>query len=136
MATVMPEIPPLIVYAVILVGFVVTNLVLTHVIGPKKRTAVKQMPYESGMDPVGDARQPFNVRFCLVAILYLVFDVELLFLYPWAVSAYFDGGGANPQAAGIPPELRGAVFAIMLSFISTLVIAYVYAWRKGVFKWR
>lgn len=137
MATVMPDIPPLIVYAVILVGFVVTNLVLTHVIGPKKRTAVKQMPYESGMDPVGDARQPFNVRFCLVAILYLVFDVELLFLYPWAVSAYFDGeAGAKPQAAGIPVELRGAVFAIMLSFIATLVIAYIYAWRKGVFKWR
>jgi NADH-quinone oxidoreductase subunit A len=134
LATVMPDIPPLIVYAVILIGFVVTNLALTHVIGPKKRTAVKQMPYESGMDPVGDARQPFNVRFCLVAILYLVFDVELLFLYPWAVSAYFDDGpGAS---AGIPAELRGAVFAIMLSFIATLVIAYVYAWRKGVFKWR
>jgi NADH-quinone oxidoreductase subunit A len=133
----MPDIPPLIVYAVILLGFVVTNLVLTHVIGPKKRTAVKQMPYESGMDPVGDARQPFNVRFCLVAILYLVFDVELLFLYPWAVSAYFDGGeGANRASAGIPLELRGAVFAIMLSFIATLAIAYVYAWRKGVFKWR
>ena len=131
----MPDIPPLIVYAVILVGFVVTNLVLTHIIGPKKRTAVKQMPYESGMDPVGDARQPFNVRFCLVAILYLVFDVELLFLYPWAVSAYFDDG-AGASATGIPAELRGAVFAIMLSFIATLVIAYVYAWRKGVFKWR
>jgi NADH-quinone oxidoreductase subunit A len=132
----MPEFPPLIVYAVILLGFVISQLVLTHIIGPKKRTPVKQMPYESGMDPVGDARQPFNVRFCLVAILYLVFDVELLFLYPWAVSAYVDGGGATPQAAGIPAELRGAVFAIMLSFIATLVIAYIYAWRKGVFKWR
>lgn len=133
----MPEFHPLIVYAVILIGFVVTNLVLTHIIGPKNRTPVKQMPYESGMDPVGDARQPFNVRFCLVAILYLVFDVELLFLYPWAVSAYVDGG-AKPQAAGlgIPVELRGTVFGIMLVFIATLVIAYIYAWRKGVFKWR
>jgi NADH-quinone oxidoreductase subunit A len=131
----MPDFPPLIVYAVILVGFVAANLILTHLIGPKKRTAVKQMPYESGMDPVGDARQPFNVRFCLVAILYLVFDVELLFLYPWAVSAYIDGGPEASQA-GIPAELRGTVFGIMLSFIATLVIAYVYAWRKGVFKWR
>ncbi|HEX6961198.1 MAG TPA: NADH-quinone oxidoreductase subunit A [Lacipirellula sp.] len=130
----MPEFPPLIVYAVILLGFVISQLVLTHVIGPKKKTPVKQMPYESGMDPVGDARQPFNVRFCLVAILYLVFDVELLFLYPWAVSAYVDGGGSSTP--GIPAELRGAVFAIMLSFIATLVIAYIYAWRKGVFKWR
>jgi NADH-quinone oxidoreductase subunit A len=141
----MPEFHPLIVYAALLVGFVATNLALTHVIGPKKRTAVKQMPYESGMDPVGDARQPFNVRFCLVAILYLVFDVELLFLYPWAVSAYVDGG-ADPQVAagdslgratsGVPPELRGTVFGVMLVFTATLVIAYVYAWRKGVFKWR
>jgi len=129
----MPEFHPLIVYAVILIGFVVTNLVLTHIIGPKNRTPVKQMPYESGMDPVGDARQPFNVRFCLVAILYLVFDVELLFLYPWAVSAYVDGGASAP---GIPVELRGTVFGIMLVFIATLVIAYIYAWRKGVFKWR
>jgi NADH-quinone oxidoreductase subunit A len=133
----MPEFHPLIVYAALLVGFVAANLALTHLIGPKKRTAVKQMPYESGMDPVGDARQPFNVRFCLVAILYLVFDVELLFLYPWAVSAYVDSGGADPQAAsGVPPELRGTVFGVMLVFTATLVIAYVYAWRKGVFKWR
>ncbi|RIK76581.1 MAG: NADH-quinone oxidoreductase subunit J [Planctomycetota bacterium] len=129
----MPSFHPLFVYAVILVGFVVTNLVLTHVIGPRKRTAVKAMPYESGMDPVGSARQPFNVRFCLVAILYLVFDVELLFLYPWAVSAFVDGDAGQ---AGIPVELRGAVFGVMLAFIATLVIAYVYAWRKGVFKWR
>jgi NADH-quinone oxidoreductase subunit A len=131
----MPDFPPLIIYAIILVLFVAGMLILTHVIGPKKQTAVKQMPYESGMDPVGDARQPFNVRFCLVAILYLVFDVELLFLYPWAVSAYFDGGPEASQA-GIPFDLRGTVFGIMLAFTATLVIAYVYAWRKGVFKWR
>jgi NADH-quinone oxidoreductase subunit A len=126
----MSTFPPLFVYAVILLGFVVTNLVLARVAGPKKKTAVKQMPYESGMDPVGDARQPFDVKFYLVAILFLVFDVELLFLYPWATSAYLDDG------AGIPPELRGIVFAVMLSFMSTLVIAYIYAWRKGVFRWR
>jgi len=112
-----------------LVGFVVTNLVLAHGIGPRKKTPVKQMPYESGMDPVGDARQPFIVRFYLVAILFLVFDVELLYLYPWAVSAYVG----DP---GIPVELRGPVFGVMLVFMSTLVIAYVYAWRKGVFRWR
>src|SRR5919109_2357605 len=125
----MPEIPPLLVYAVILVGFVAANLILTHLLGPKKKTPVKQMPYESGMDPVGDARQPFNVRFYLVAILFLVFDVELLFLYPWAVSAY-AGSEAEP---GIPAEIRGSVFAVMLVFMATLVIAYFYAWRKGVF---
>ncbi len=119
---------PLIVYGLILIGFVITNLVLAHIAGPRKKTPVKEMPYESGMDPMGDARQPFDVKFYLMAILFLVFDVELLFLYPWAVAAYTEGG--------IPVELRNAVFCIMLSFIGTLVIAYIYAWRKGVFRWR
>ena len=123
-----PEIPPLFIYALVLLGFVATNLVLARFAGPKKRSAVKEMPYESGMDPVGDARQPFDVKFYLVAILFLVFDVELLFLYPWAVSAYSE--------AGIPIELRDTVFALMLVFMATLVIAYIYAWRKGVFRWR
>jgi NADH-quinone oxidoreductase subunit A len=119
---------PLLIYGAVLLGFVATNLILAQVAGPRKKTLVKEMPYESGMDPVGDARQPFDVKFYLVAILFLVFDVELLFLYPWAVAAYSEGG--------IPVELRNAVFVVMLSFMGTLVIAYVYAWRKGVFRWR
>ena len=125
----MLSIHPLAIYAAVLVAFVLTNLILGHSIGPRKKTPVKQMPYESGMDPVGDARQPFNVRFYLVAILFLVFDVELLFLYPWAVTAYVG-------EKGIPEELGNTVFGVMLVFMSTLVIAYVYAWRKGVFRWR
>ena len=124
----MNDLPPLLIYAVILVGFVATNLILTHVIGPRKKTPVKQMPYESGMDPIGDARQPFDVKFYLVAILFLVFDVELLFLYPWAVSAYED--------AGVPVGLRDTVYGVMLVFMATLAIAFIYAWRKGVFRWR
>src|SRR5215510_13771632 len=116
------------IYALVLVGFVLTTLIAAHVIGPRKKTAVKQMPYESGMDPVGDARQPFDVKFYLVAILFLVFDVELLFLYPWAASAYVD--------SAIPAGLRDTVFVLMISFMATLVIAYIYAWRKGVFRWR
>ncbi|WP_437187169.1 NADH-quinone oxidoreductase subunit A [Planctomicrobium sp. SH668] len=124
----MISIPPLLIYVVILIGFVITNLLLAHGIGPRKKTPVKQMPYESGMDPVGNARQPFDVKFYLVAILFLVFDVELLFLYPWAVSAFDE--------AGIPIELRNTVFGVMLVFMGTLVVAYAYAWRKGVFRWR
>jgi NADH-quinone oxidoreductase subunit A len=119
---------PLLVYIAVLVGFVLTNLVLAQFAGPRKRSLVKEMPYESGMDPVGDARQPFDVKFYLVAILFLVFDVELLFLFPWAVSAYVEGG--------IPIEIRGTVFAVMLVFMATLGVAYIYAWRKGVFRWR
>jgi NADH-quinone oxidoreductase subunit A len=125
----MEQFYPLLVYAALLAGFVATNLILAYIAGPRKRTPVKEMPYESGMDPVGDARQPFDVKFYIVAILFLVFDVELLFLYPWAVSAYVGQDG-------IPVELRGTVFAVMLVFMATLVIAYIYAWRKGVFRWR
>jgi NADH-quinone oxidoreductase subunit A len=126
---------PILLFVLVLIGFVVANLIIIHIVGPKKKTAVKQMPYESGMDPIGDARQPFDVKFYLVAILFLVFDVELLFLYPWAVAAYLD----DPNGAtltGVPVELRGTVFGVMLVFMATLAIAYVYAWRKGVFKWR
>ena len=123
---------PVLVYVVALIGFVITNLVLAQVAGPRKKTTIKQMPYESGMDPIGDARQPFDVKFYLVAILFLVFDVELLFLYPWAVSAY----SGTESTGGIPVELRGTVFAVMLVFMATLAIAYFYAWRKGVFRWR
>lgn len=98
---------------------------------PRKDTAVKLMPYESGVDPVGSARMQFDIKFYLIAILFLVFDVELLFLYPWAVIAYSDGAG---------PEWRGVfgrvVFWEIIVFIITLVVAYVYAWRKGVFQWR
>lgn len=126
---------PILLFVGVLVGFVVANLIIIHIVGPRKKTAVKQMPYESGMDPIGDARQPFDVKFYLVAILFLVFDVELLFLYPWAVSAYLDQPH-NVVQVGVPVELQGTVFAVMLVFMATLAIAYVYAWRKGVFKWR
>lgn len=126
---------PILLFVGVLIGFVAANLIIIHIVGPKKKTAVKQMPYESGMDPVGDARQPFDVKFYLVAILFLVFDVELLFLYPWAVSAYIDDG-SPANLVGVPEDLRGTVFAVMLVFMATLAIAYIYAWRKGVFKWR
>jgi NADH-quinone oxidoreductase subunit A len=120
---------PIFIYLIAVVGIAVTSLILTHLIGPKKRTPVKLMPYESGMDPIGDARQRFDVKFYLIAILFLVFDVELLFLYPWAVIAY-------NESAAFPVELKGVVFVEVLLFLVTLVLAYVYAWRKGVFQWR
>jgi len=119
---------PIFMFLVVILGFTVTALIAVHIIGPRKKTRVKQMPYESGMDPIGDARQRFDVKFYLVAIMFLVFDVELLFLYPWAVIAYKEGG--------IPLLLRGPVFWSVLSFILLLLVAYVYDWRKGVFKWR
>jgi len=124
---------PIFIYLIAVVLFAAGVLVVTHLpfLKPKKRTAVKLMPYESGMDPIGDARQRFDVKFYLVAILFLVFDVELLFLYPWAVAAYGDTAGAS-----LPAEFRTIVFWEVLVFLATLAVAYVYAWRKEVFKWR
>lgn len=120
---------PIFLYFVIIVGFAVVSTTAAHLIAPRKRTRVKQMPYESGMDPIGDARQHFDVKFYLIAILFLVFDVELLFLYPWAVVAY-------QQPPLLPRELGRLLFWEILVFLITLVLAYIYAWRKGVFRWR
>lgn len=109
-------------------------LVVGAIVGPKRDSPVKRMPYESGMDPVHDARRRFDVRFYLVAIAFLVFDVEVLFLYPWAV--------ANKSASGIPAVEAQAgrvdanlIFVEVLVFIALLTVGYVYAWRKGVFRW-
>ena len=119
---------PIFLYLAVILGFAVSALVVAHLLGPGKRTPVKQMPYESGMDPIGGARQRFDVRFYLVAILFLVFDMELLFLYPWAAS-YLDGG-APLEGFGV------VIFWEVLVFLATVVVAYVYAWRRGVFRWR
>src|SRR5262249_34197826 len=118
---------PIFIFLGFILAFTIAAMIGVHVIGPRKVTPTKQMPYESGMNPVGDARQRFDVKFYPVAIMFLVFDVELLFLYPWAVVAYQDGG--------IPAALRGPVFWSVLSFIVLLLVAYIYDWRKGVFKW-
>src|SRR5262245_15299033 len=119
---------PIFLYLAVILGFAVSAVAAAHLVGPKKVTAVKQMPYESGMDPIGDARQRFDVKFYLIAILFLVFDVELLFLYPWATT-YQEG-------SLIPAGLKDVVFWEVQAFLLTVVVAYVYAWRKGVFRWR
>ena len=119
---------PIFLYLAVVVLVALGALASSHILGPHKPTEVKLMPYESGMDPIGDARQRFDVRFYLVAILFLVFDVELLFLYPWA-AAYQEGTIALA-------EFRTVVFLEVLAFLATVVVAYVYAWRRGVFRWR
>ena len=121
---------PIFLYLVLILAFAAGSLLFAHWIAPHRPRPIKDMPYESGVDPIGDARRHFDVKYYLLAILFLVFDVELLFLYPWAVSAYQEGGN------GLPSGFRTPVFALMLVFLATLAIAYVYAWRKGVFKWR
>ena len=114
------------------------GMIASALAGPRKNTAVKQMPYESGMDPIGDARQRFDVRYYLVAIVFLLFDVELLFLYPWAVAQWSEPAGvvARGPALGIPDAFRGLVFGEIVVFIAVLAAAFAYAWKKGVFEWR
>ena len=126
---------PIFLYLLVIILFALSVLVVTHLVGPKRRTAIKQMPYESGMDPIGDARQRFDVKFYLIAILFLVFDVELLFLYPWA-AMYPWSGAADEPLSFLPSELHTLVFWEVLVFLLTVVVAYVYAWRRGVFRWR
>jgi NADH-quinone oxidoreductase subunit A len=120
-------------------GLAVGMLVLGWLIGPRRQGAVKQMPYESGMDPVHDTHRRFDVRFHLVAIAFLVFDVELLFLYPWAVASRdpvgVDTAVAAAAGAGIGLT-RALVFGEVMVFIGLLAVGLVYAWRRGVFQWR
>lgn len=119
---------PIFIYLVVILGFAVSAVLVSHTVSPRKVTPVKQMPYESGMDPIGDARQRFDVKFYLIAILFLVFDVELLFLYPWTAT--------HLEGSVIPPAFRNVVFWEVQAFLLTVIVAYVYAWRRGVFKWR
>lgn len=106
-------------------------------LGPRRSGRVKQMPYESGMDPIHDTRRRFDVRFHLVAIAFLVFDVELLFLYPWAVASKSPEGLARVAAEGGDSGFGSTlVFVEVMFFIAMLTLGFVYAWRKGVFRWR
>jgi NADH-quinone oxidoreductase subunit A len=135
------EFTPVFLFLIVAIAIAAGMIVGSAWLAPQKVTRVKQMPYESGMDPIGDARQRFDVRYYLVAIVFLLFDIELLFLYPWAVAQWSAGTAqaANelpPSAAGIPAEFRGLVFGEILLFILILAAAFAYAWRKGVFEWR
>jgi NADH-quinone oxidoreductase subunit A len=108
---------------------------VSALVGPSRDTRVKEMPYESGMDPIHDARRRFDVRFYLVAIAFLVFDVELLFLYPWAVASRNPQGIDAAVTSGLVSG-RGIVFAEVVVFLVLLGAGFIYAWRKGVFQWR
>lgn len=107
------------------ITFGVGNVVLTLLIGPKRPGEAKGQTYESGMTPVATARKRFNVRFYLIAMVFLVFDVEVVFLYPWAVTF------ANLD----PATSEGLIWlGRILFFLFTTVVAYLYGFRKGVFR--
>jgi NADH-quinone oxidoreductase subunit A len=117
---------PLGILVIMAIIFAVANLAMTHALGPRVAGPTKAITYESGVNPVGTARKRFNVRFYIVAMTFLVFDVEIIFLYPWAVT--FAKLGARTDDAQL------FLFRIMF-FIALSIVAYIYAWRKGVFRW-
>lgn len=115
-------------------------LVASHLIGPKQAGKVKHSTYESGMDPVGDTRRRFGVRFYLIAVLFLIFDVEIVLLYPWAVlfpRLHARPGDQHYGWAESLPEGYGPGFmlAAIGIFVGLLLVGLIYEWRRGVFKW-
>ncbi|MEK7856046.1 MAG: NADH-quinone oxidoreductase subunit A [Acidobacteriota bacterium] len=112
-------------------GFAVSQLVVTQLIGPRKRTATKLMPYECGKDPVGGARDRFSIKFYTVAVIFLLFDIEVLFMVPFAVA--FKSLIRSETATGI--AFGTIAFIEIMIFISTLVVGYIYVWKKGTFDW-
>ena len=131
----MEAILPVLLFVLIAAAVSVGLIVLPMLVAPRRRGAVKEMPYESGMDPIHDTRRRFDVRFHLVAITFLVFDVELLFLYPWAVASRSPAGIDAAVADGLIASRELAFFGGLV-FILLVVVGFAYDWRKGVFKWR
>lgn len=101
-------------------GFVVTTMVVTHMVGPKRNTSDKLESFECGIESQGNARLPFTIKYFLTAILFVMFDVEVIFMYPWAV---------NFRALGVVGYME------MLFFIGTLLIGFFYIIKKGALKW-
>ncbi|MFM9905637.1 MAG: NADH-quinone oxidoreductase subunit A [Pyrinomonadaceae bacterium] len=112
-------------------GFGASQLLVTQLIGPRKRTATKLMPYECGKDPIGGARDRFSIKFYTVAVIFLLFDIEVLFIIPFAVA--FKSLMAEEKLSGV--AFGTIAFVEILVFIATLVVGYVYVWKKGVFDW-
>ena len=127
-----PGYGPVIVLLLIVIAMAITMLVLAHTLGPKRRGPDKESVYESGMPPIHDARRRFRVKFYLVALVFLLFDVEVVFLWPWA--PLFHHAGVTGETIG-PTGTAGFLLAEMLVFLAILLVGYVYAWRKGVFEW-
>ena len=109
------------------VAFVAGTLTMSLLIGPSRNGQVKGGTYESGVMPVGDSRKRFNVRFYVVAMIFLVFDVDVVFFYP--LCSIFRRTALTDHAAA------GALLADILIFVAILLVAYFYAWGKGVFRW-
>jgi NADH-quinone oxidoreductase subunit A len=111
---------PVLVQAIIAMALAAGLLSVSYLLGKRVRNRVKDMPYESGITPVGDARQRFSVKFYLVAMLFILFDIEAIFLYPWVV---------------VFRELKMIAFIEMLSFVILILSGFFYMWKKGALDW-
>ena len=118
---------PVLLMFVVAGGFAVTNIVLSQFIGQRKRTRTKMMPYECGKDPVGSARERFSVKFYLIAMIFILFDIEVIFLVPWAV--------VFKTLASPAYGLRTLIYVEMMVFVVLLLAGYVYIIKKGAFDW-
>jgi NADH-quinone oxidoreductase subunit A len=111
------------IYIMIAVGFAAFVILASHVVGQRKPTAAKLSPYECGMPTIGSSLKRVPIRYYIIAMLFLLFDIEIVFLYPWVL---------------VFRSLKGLGFFIlgeMLVFIGILIIAYIYVWRKGALEW-
>jgi NADH-quinone oxidoreductase subunit A len=119
---------PVVLLLIIGFGFAFANIALSLFVGPKRTGPGKETTYESGMLPIGDARRRFNVRFYIVAMIFLVFDVEVIFFYPWA-TIFAKHVQSDTSENGF------ILLMEMITFVVILLVAYFYAWGKGVFRW-
>jgi NADH-quinone oxidoreductase subunit A len=120
---------PIVPLAVLAVALALAVLGITVVIGPRRPSPVKSDAYESGMVPIGPGRGRVPVRYYLIATLFILFDIEVIYLYPWAVRFR---ALAQPPPTGLGAGALGS----MGVFLGVLVVGYVYVWRKGALRWR
>jgi NADH-quinone oxidoreductase subunit A len=112
---------PIIFQMIVAIGFVVVTMIATHLLGPKRKTKDKLTPFESGIEVIGNARQPFSIKYFLVAILFVLFDIEVIFMYPWAV---------NFREMGMEGLIE------MFIFMGTLLLGFIYIIRKKALDWQ
>src|ERR1700759_1053557 len=113
---------------IVAIGFAAGNVLLSQLVGQHKATRTKTMPYECGKDPVGSARERFSVKFYLIAMIFILFDIELIFLIPWAV--VFKSFAADHRGG-----LSNLIYVEMMLFVVLLLVGYVYILKKGLFEW-
>ena len=111
---------PIVMMFTVAIGFVLATMFATHLLGPKRKSTIKLDTFECGIESQGNSRQPFSIKYFLIAILFVLFDVEVIFMYPWAVN-FKDMGMTG--------------FLEMLVFLGFLALGFIYIIRKGALKW-